>query len=345
MEVISLQPDSNEKRPWYKRPIFYVAALTAIIAIGAFWLGFVYNTIVVDNDSFLTNITHAIFGKDEAVEENDPNPLPTPETDRLDVLILGIRGGTAKEIEGEGGLLADSILVASIDKKTKKASLISIPRDLSIDLLGVKGKINEIYEQSLKRKQNLELAKQIVSRISGVYVDKAVVFDFNAFKNIVDTLEGIDIYLARPFRESTQWGYEFSLPVGNNHLNGEQALYYARSRFSTSDFDRARRQQDIIVAIKNKASKNGYFSNPLKITNLLSELKGDIKTDFQIWDVRDILDLANSFNPKSKVENYVLTYENLLYEARSTKEEYILMPKGDNYDGIRNLFKNILIEI
>ncbi len=274
---------------------------------------------------------------------------------------MGIRGTGQKEIEEEGGLLADTILVASIDKTTKKAALVSIPRDFYIELAGVKGKINQIYERGLEQRQGLDLAKQIVSRVSGVYIDKAVVFDFNAFQHIVDTLGGVDINLAKPFREATQWGYEFSLPAGNNHLSGEQALYYVRSRFSTSDFDRARRQQEVIVAIKNKAAQTSYLTNPLKITNLLSELKGDIRTDFQIWDIKDVIDLAGSFNPKSPtvghamsnsvsnsamsngaIKTYVLTYENLLYESRTPKNEYILLPKGDNYDSVKLLFKEIL---
>lgn len=333
-------PDIQKSR--FKRPGFYI--LTAvIIAISYFGirLGSAHNTIVVDNNSWFGSVGRLLFGSKEE-SETDPNPIPSPEPDRFDVLILGIRGAGETEIAEEGGLLADTILVASIDKKTKKAALVSIPRDFYIDLAGVKGKINQIYERGLERKQGLELAKQIVSRVSGVYIDKAVVFDFNAFQHIVDTMGGIDIYLAKPFREATQWGYEFSLPAGNNHLGGEQALYYVRSRFSTSDFDRARRQQEVIVAIKNKAAQTSYLSNPVKITNLLSELKGDIRTDFQIWDIKDVLDLAKTFSPKSSIKTYVLTYENLLYESKTPKGEYILLPKGDDYSELRALFLNIL---
>jgi anionic cell wall polymer biosynthesis LytR-Cps2A-Psr (LCP) family protein len=169
-----------------------------------------------------------------------------------------------------------------------------------------------------------------------------VVFDFEAFKKIIDTLGGIDIYLAKPFKESTQWGYEFSLPAGNNHLSGEQALYYVRSRFSTSDFDRARRQQEVIVAIKNKALSLGFLTNPLKINSLLSDLKNNIRTDFQIWDLNDILTLAKSFNPKQSVKNYIISTENLVYETHTTNGEYILLPKEANYTGIKDVFKNIL---
>lgn len=124
-----------------------------------------------------------------------------------------------------------------------------------------------MYERGLANGGGIDMAEKVISKITGIYIDKTVVFDFSAFKEIVDAVGGIDIYLEKPFKESSQWGYEFSLPAGNNHLNGEQALYYVRSRYSTNDFDRARRQQEVIIAIKNKALTLGFLTNPLKINS------------------------------------------------------------------------------
>ena len=70
---------------------------------------------------------------------------------------------------------------------------------------------------------------------------------------LIDAVKGIDVYVPADFTESSQWGYEFSVPKGMNHMNSETALYYARSRYSTNDFDRARRQQDIITALGKKS--------------------------------------------------------------------------------------------
>ena len=92
--------------------------------------------------------------------------------------------------------------------------------------------------------------KELVSKITGVYIDKAVILDFFSFEKIIDQVGGIDIVLENPFEEKQQWGYEFSLPAGPNHLDGKNALYYARSRFSSSDFDRSRRQQEVMFALK-----------------------------------------------------------------------------------------------
>lgn len=344
----------QSKKRWFKKPLFCIF-LVLLIVVGyyVYQLGMVYNTISVENSSWWKSVAGIFNIGDESKPTIDPNPIPRQEPDRLDILILGIRGEDEIAIEEEGGLLTDTIMVTSIDKVTQKAATISIPRDLYMDMsaeiqngknIKLKGRINEVYERGLENGGGLTLAKQIISRITGIYIDNVVVVDFNAFKEIVNNLGGIDVYLAKPFEEKNQWGYEFFLPAGDNHLDGEQALYYARSRYSTSDFDRARRQQEIIKIIKNKALSLGFLSNPVKVTSLLSDLKDNIRTDFQIWDVGDLLSLANTFSSKNKAKNYVITTENLVYETKTEKGEYILLPKEANFEGIKNLFKNILTD-
>ena len=328
MDILSPQYDNGgaySKGPWYKRPIFYVLIPVAfVVGFYAYQFGAAYNTISVENESWLKGIANVLgLGDKEPQPTIDPNPMPQPEKDRLDILIMGVRGEDKTAIEEEGGLLTDTLIVVSVDKITKTASMISIPRDLYLEMnaitaagkeIKLKGKINEIYERGLENGGGLFLAKQVISRITGIYIDNAVVFDFTAFQKIVDNLNGIDIYLARPFEEKNQWGYDFSLPAGNNHLGGEQALYYVRSRYSTSDFDRARRQQEVISIIKNRALSLGFLANPVKVTSLLSDLKGNVRTDFQIWDINDLLSLAKTFDSKTKTKNYVISTDNLLYE-------------------------------
>lgn len=329
---------NKPKKRWFKRPLFYVL-LIILIGIGYFSyiLGLAYNTIVVNNGGSVFN---GIFGQTQQEKDAKLYPMPTDEPDRLNVLILGIRGENDTQ---NGGLLTDTMQVLSIDQTTKKAALISIPRDLYIDMSGIKGKINSVYEVGFEKKVGIPFMSQMISRITGVYIDKTVVFDFDAFKNIVESLGGIDIYLNKPFVETGQWGYEFSLPAGNNHINGDQALYYVRSRYSSSDFDRARRQQQVMAAIKNKAFSLGLLTNPIKITSLFGGLKKNIRTDFQIWDFNNLLTLANTFNnPKSPLKDYVISTDNLVDQTKTDKGEYILLPKNGNFNGIQEFFKKIL---
>lgn len=336
----------------------YYFLILGILVVSYFVLGlaFAHNVIVVDKNSstkstsgLWASIT-SYFSKDKntAAPAIDPHPLPAAEENRFDVLVMGIRG--PEEADDTGRWLTDTMLLISINKTTGKTAMISIPRDIYLDMdvpefenkFHLTGKINEVYVRGMAYNRGIDLAKIVVSKITGVHIDNAVVFDFKAFKDIVETLGGIDIHLDQPFSEKQQWGYEFSLPAGDNHLNGEQALYYARSRYSSSDFDRARRQQQIMDAIKKKAVSLGFLSSPSKITALFTSLRGDITTDFNIWGIKDILSLASSVTSGSAaITHYVLTTENHLNETHLDNGEYILLPKDGNFTQIKSFFQNI----
>jgi LCP family protein required for cell wall assembly len=343
------------KKPWFKKPLFYIFFLVIILVVYfAYQLGSAYTKISVENKPWWQAAFNVFdINNTSPVPTVDPNPMPQPDPNRLNVLILGIRGDDQVSIEQEGGLLTDTLMVLSVDKVTKKAAIVSIPRDLYLNMsaqaadgkaVKLDGKINEVYERGIEHGGGLTLAKQILSRITGIYINNAVLFDFNAFKQVVDTLGGVDVYLAKPFEEDKQWGYPFSLPAGNNHLSGDQALYYVRSRFSSSDFDRSRRQQDVIQAIKKKALSLGLLTNPLKINSLLNDLKGNIRTDFQIWDLKNIIDLGDSLTQKNAAnKSYIISIDNLVSEAHGPKGEYILVPKEPDFKGFKDLFKNILV--
>ena len=304
--------------------------------------GKISSTVEVKNKSLWGKITAFWEPKEnnnsQEKELNKNFPMPVRETDRFDTLLLGIRGAEDTE---NGGLLSDSIMLFSSDKTTGKLSLVSIPRDLYVNLPGVvKGKANEVYEKGLIKKNELDFTKNAFSRITGVYIDNLIVFDFQGFKEIVDTVGGIDIELKQPFEEKNQWGYEFSLPAGKNHLNGETALYYTRSRYSSSDFDRSRRQQNVIFAIKEKAFSLGILGNPLKVNALISSLKNNIETDFNILDTKSLLDLALDLNSSSNnLETKTMSTENALYETKQD-ELYILLPQNNDWSLIKNFFVN-----
>lgn len=319
------------REPWWKGPSsFILAVIIVTIALLGLKAGVFSKTIT-------------IFGIHGGKETPDPKPLPLPEPNRFDVLILGVQGFDKDSIENAGGLLTDTIMILSVDKETKRVSMTSIPRDLYVDLVGGKGKLNEAYERGLAAKKGLNYVKETMSRITGVYIDKVLIFDMNAFKTIVDYLGGVDIYLDRPFSEPKQWTYPFDLPAGENHIDGQAALYYARSRFSSSDFDRARRQQQLILAIKKKASSTNLLSDPTKVVSVFLNLKSDIVTDFQVWDINDIFTLAKAVAAqKGNVKEFVMSTDNVLYQSKSPSGEFILLPNNNNYQVIQEFMKNSL---
>ncbi|MEK7076450.1 MAG: LCP family protein [Patescibacteria group bacterium] len=331
-----IQPDFNEKPRFNKKRLGVIVLILSLAAIGYF-LGGKSNTIEVQNEpTSLWQKVASIFNF--ASEPIDLDYImPVGEPDRFDVLVLGLRGEDDPDAKDGGALLTDTIMVLSYDKITKKASLISIPRDLYVKTdKNKKDKINTAYENG-----GLNHMKELVSKITGVYIDKAVILDFFSFEKIIDQVGGIDIVLENPFEEKQQWGYEFSLPAGPNHLDGKNALYYARSRFSSSDFDRSRRQQEVMFALKDKLKNLNFWSDPLKTLSILNSIRSNIKTDVNVWNTKEMLDLAKEVDSSEKVKKYVMTTDNLLYESRAN-ESYILLPNGDNFTQIKQLFQDII---
>ncbi len=328
----------KKKRRW-RGVLFLGLAALGVIVYGSIRLGMASNKIEVDNSQNLWGRLTGILQNKE-VKKEDPNyAMPAEEKDRVDILIMGIRGDNEPDSETAGPHLTDTIMVFSYDKQTGKSAVISIPRDLYVKIYDKEEKINAAYSEGMARGEGLDFTKRLISQISGVYIDHALVIDFSSFEKIIDSVGGIDIVLDQPFTEKTQWGYEFSLPAGKNHLDGKNALYYARSRFSSNDFDRARRQQQIIFALKDKLVKINLFSDPIKAFDIFKTLRNNITTDIGLWDIKGMMDLANKVNGNTK--HYVISTDNLTYESH-IKGSYVLLPKGDNFNGIKQEFQDIL---
>lgn len=350
------QPDFNQLKTSHKKRylgvLFFVVLATGMIySTSKYGLG--SNEIEIANEEQSSSIWNKLFGpsgsnteRQPTIDEDPDYVMPKSDDGRWDILILGIRGEEDEHPEEVGAWLTDTMMVLSYDNKTKKTSLVSIPRDLYVRIYGTKkSKINEAYETGLLRKGGLGFTKKLVSRITGIYIDNAIVLNFSSFKKIIDDLGGIDIELSQPFTEKTQWGHEFSVPAGKNHLDGQTALYYVRSRFSSSDFDRAQRQQRVIVAIKDKIMELSLLSDPIRTLGILNTLRSNIETDLKIWDASGLIELSKEFTGEEKIKRFVLTTENLLYETHipiGTANIYVLLPKGDNLQGIKELFQSIL---
>lgn len=315
---------------------FRYFVMITVIAAGLFYLSAISHQIDILNPFNTSNNTNLL-----PVVTPDPDyAMPVKDSNRLDILILGIRGADDPDAANGGPLLTDSIQVFSYDKTTKKSSLISIPRDLWVTAHDQKkDKINTVYEYNYYHNSSyLRAVEDKFSEITGVYIDQVVVFDFSSFKEIVDALGGVDITLTVPFTEPQQWGASFSLPAGVNHLDGQNALYYARSRYSSNDFDRSRRQQQIIFAIKDKLLKLNFLSDPLKSFSILNLIRSDVKTDIGVWNISELLNLANQVK-FDQIKRMVISTDNLVVEGKDNGA-YILLPKDGTLTGIKQLFQD-----
>jgi LCP family protein required for cell wall assembly len=270
--------------------------------------------------------------------------LKNDELDRLNVLILGIRGAD----DPNGGLLTDTVMVVSIEPKTGRTALISIPRDLYVDIPyhDYKNKINEVYVDGIKDggwQNGLKYSKKAVSNVTGLDIHYATSVDFKAFKEIIDILGGVRITLARPFSETNQFEEGvIELPAGSQTINGDTALLFARARFSTSDFDRAKRQQQLLIAIKEKAFSLGVVSNPVKIISILNSLGNHVRTDAELWEIKELMIVMKKIDTTDVRRKVFDTSKNgLLYASRDQNGSYILFPEGGNFDQIRASCRDI----
>lgn len=138
-------------------------------------------------------------------------------------------------------------------------------------------------------------------------------------------------------------GGTFKLPAGKQTLNGDQALCYARSRVTSSDFERAKRQQQIIQLVKEKLLSAGTLMDFGKLNGILDSLGDNVRSDLQAWEMKRFYELYTGMqNPQTFQRVLENSEEGLLYNPPQTEETgYILLPIGDNYNKIREMAKNI----
>src|SRR6059036_3790211 len=246
---------------------------------------------------------------------------------RVNILLLG-RGG----YENDAPYLTDSIMAVSIDPATNRVMMLSIPRDLVVPMNLQSNpsriwtnKINAAYEvpytniiccvasQYTGPNGGGYAAEHEVGKVTGLTFDRFIAVDFKAFRDMVDALGGVDVCLSTNLDDNSYPNYSngykpIHFKAGCQHLNGEQALEIARSRHAvqpeqSSDFGRARRQQDIMEAIKKKATTvNGFAKAP----QLLSALQKNIHTDMSLSDMKAIYDWGKNL-PDSAIIRIALT--------------------------------------
>ncbi len=148
------------------------------------------------------------------------------------------------------------------------------------------------------------------------------------------------------YNKDEECGGVFRVPAGKVALDGEKALCYVRARVTSSDFDRARRQQEVIDAFQQKALAVGTLTDFSKINALLDALGENVQTDMQLWEMQRFFDFYTEKGFPRVADQRVLdnSPEGLLYTPEGAGKNgaaYILRPRGDNYDKIHEMFITI----
>ncbi len=299
-----------------------------------------------ENNTFMQNI-----------EEFIPTPakLKGQENNRINILLLGLDGSSRRS----GTYLTDTVVLASINPKTYQSAILSIPRDLYVQIPGTNyhTKINALYTYGLKNKnlpqnESVELIRTAVENITGQKIPYYVIIDFAGFKKVIETLGGIDLEVPEDIKDThypgPNYSYEtFEIKKGWQHLSAETALKYARVRHvKDGDFGRARRQQQIISATREKALSLKILTNPKKIGELLNILGDHLKTNINKKEMLAFANLLKNINIH-QTTTMVLDAWNKDSLLKSTHIKlggvyaYVLIPKIKSYADIQTLSENI----
>jgi LCP family protein required for cell wall assembly len=246
----------------------------------------------------------------------DPNTTPIPElatpallggwqgTERVTVLVMGV--DTRPEERGYR-TRTDTMILMSADPVAHTASMLSIPRDMYVDVPGYGlDRINTAYPLG-----GAELAIETVQYNLGVRIDYYAVVEFGAFITLVDEIGGIDIYVPitidDPLYPSEDYGYDpFYLPAGDHHLDGRTALKYARTRHQDNDYERARRQQAVILAIRDKITSLDMLPTLIdRAPTLYATMGESIRTNMTMEQMIDLALLANDI-PEENIRHGVI---------------------------------------
>jgi len=243
--------------------------------------------------------------------------------------------------ENAGGLNTDTLMLVSYNYDTKDIVMISVPRDFYVEIGdGSKwyDKINAVYAftRDENDKVGLQELQRTVEEVTGTEIQYYAMVNFEAFTQIVDSVGGVDINVENSFTDySYPLGLKYqtvSFKAGIQHMDGETALKYARSRHSSDngeglDYMRARRQQKVVMAVKDKILSTSTLTSPKAVMGLISSVSDNIQiSEFTISDIQAGLNLAKAFN-----DNGSLSYSFVLEPLAGNSEIIISSDLGSSH--------------
>ena len=276
-----------------------------------------------------------------------PSPSPEPSTSaapvvpRINLLVIGVDAGV-----GRNTYLTDTMIVVSVDPVAETVSMLSIPRDM-VDVPlpdGRKytGKINSLASYARYHPRQFpaydgtgsDVLMDALGALLDIEIDMYATVNLGGFVRVIDTLGGIDVNVERAFCDPsyTEYGYEhgFSITKGRHHLNGNQALAYARVRkpAGESDFTRAARQQEVLSGIRDSIVGGRFLNDPIELVRALGKT---VTTNVPRKRLPDYVEIATKVDRRS---TYRAVIRDPLVRAASDDRGSIQVP---NIKAIRAL--------
>lgn len=232
--------------------------------------------------------------------------VPTPVmASAMNILIMGID----KRDGEQGPFRTDTMILVHVDPAKKSAAMLSIPRDLLVQLpdYGYGRRLDRINTANVWGDVynypggGPALAKKTIENNFGVTVDRYIVIDFQGFEDFIDLIGGIDIDVPEPITDheypTPDYGYmTIHFDAGPQHMDGETALIYARTRKSSSDFARAARQQQVMLAVREKVLSRDIIPKltPANLLAIAREFNESVQTDLTIDEMFALAHAVNT---------------------------------------------------
>ena len=304
------------------------------------------STVSFNHFGFIKQIARLIINRD--IE------LKGEKQDRVNILLLGA-GGAGHE----GSYLTDTIILLSFQPSTKKVSLLSIPRDLLVNIPGYGfRKINNAYafgRLNNSKEAGLELSRQTVGMVTDQQINYVAAVDFAGFEKVIDILGGIDVEVEKSFADNqyptNNFGIEtISFTQGFNHFDGKTALKFVRSRHGGSgegsDFARSRRQLLVILAVKEKLLRTGLILNPNKLGQIIDVLSENINSDLGFGEIKRFAQIGRGTEKEKIILKNLDEKSGLVVPTKTEDGAFLLIPfPGYNEFGqIKEFVANIFNE-
>jgi polyisoprenyl-teichoic acid--peptidoglycan teichoic acid transferase len=281
----------------------------------------------------------------------DPLTLPLPKPwngkERINILLMGIDERSTNETEHT--FRTDTMIVLTVDPITMKAGMLSIPRDLWVPIpgYGANNRINFANQWGdgvdYPGGGGPQLARKTVESVLGIRVHHYVRLNFTVFESFIDRLGGVEVVSPQDIYD-TEYPTEdfrtelFELKAGKHVLDGETALKYARTRHDKNgDFGRAQRQQQVILAIKDRVKDPRVFASLVaSAPELIEQFGGAIKTDLTLDQIQQLAALAQKLD-RANITSAVLDFN--YTELATTPEGYsVLLARREKIAELREQF-------
>lgn len=336
--------------PWRKILKRTALIILILVLITGGWVGF----------KFAHNFSKIFKGGLFSIFDN--TQLNGEAQGRVNILLAGY---SVDDPNHQGAQLTDSIMIVSVNTRNNTAFLLSVPRDLWVNIPGYSyQKINAAYEdgqsehfsQSGYPNGGMGLLEEVINQDFGISINYYGLIDYTAFRDAVDAVGGININIQSPDPYGLYDPYtNLRLPNGPVTLDGQQALNLARARgdgpgaygFPQGDFSRTANQRLMLVAIKNKALSVGVLSNPVKLSDLFDSLGNNVQTDFTSGDVLQLYNISKKIN-NNNITSIGLNNVNgkdLLQSYYTYNGEDALIPAAglDNYSAIQSYVSQLTV--